>query len=335
MKSNIISAICLILLNISTSASATASTAIKSLTVLTTRPQTLIMPVLKLYEAKYDVKIRLISINQDHLQQELDTYKQADLLIADSSQTLSQANQAGGLMTSASEMLAKQVPDHLKSKDMSWFGLTRKAKLIAYNSDNVSDRDLFNYDGLASQMWKGRLCLTTAQHPDTVEFVSDLLVHMDVSTVGQLLHNWIKNLAIPPLPSETAVLSALNKGTCDVSIVNHSSFIKEQIKTPDTKVLSFWPNQRSYGVLMDISGAGILKQTPNIKKTTHLLEWLTDLEAQKVLTESTHEYPANPRVSWSESVLKLGTFREDDTPLSKVYDMHAPALRLLKTVGYQ
>ncbi len=331
MKAYIASFIGLISLQIcSLAVAATAN-----LTVLTTRPQAFIKPALEHYESTKNIKIRLISINENQLEQELNKYPQADLLIANSAQTLWQANQAGKLTPVVSESLGKQVPDHLKSMNMDWFGLTRRARVIVYNTDKVSDRDLFNYDGLASKMWRGRLCLPTAQHPDTIEFIADLLVHTDVSTVGEILHNWVINLAKPPFNEDAALIHAIHDGSCDVGMVDHATYIRTTIQNTSMKVKAFWPNQRSYGVIIRLSGAGILKQAQNTKGAIQLLEWLTDVDAQKVLTETSHEYPANPRTPWPASVMKLGTFREDDTAMSDVQNMRNTVERLIKAVGYK
>ena len=53
------------------------------------------------------------------------------------------------------------------------------------------------------------------------------------------------------------------------------------------KVSIFWPNQETFGTHINLSGAGIIKNSKNYKNAVIFLEFLSSKKAQEIYTKNT------------------------------------------------
>jgi len=73
-----------------------------------------------------------------------------------------------------------------------------------------------------------------------------------------------------------------------------------------------FPNQKSFGTHINISGGGILRHAPNRENALRFLEYLAGDSAQSYFANGNNEWPAVPTVKLQNAALaQLGTFRED------------------------
>jgi iron(III) transport system substrate-binding protein len=102
------------------------------------------------------------------------------------------------------------------------------------------------------------------------------------------------------------------------------------------KVRPFFPNQMGRGTHMNISGAGILKYSPNKKNAIKLLEFLVTPEAQEHIVNNTFEYPIIDGVNPSKLISQFGLdFKQDlKTKVSSYYKNQAEALKLMTEAGW-
>jgi iron(III) transport system substrate-binding protein len=73
-----------------------------------------------------------------------------------------------------------------------------------------------------------------------------------------------------------------------------------------------FPNQKTWGTHVNISGAGVMKNAPNREAAIKFLEYLASDEAQRYFAEGNNEWPVVASVKPDNPVLKsFGEFKRD------------------------
>ena len=82
----------------------------------------------------------------------------------------------------------------------------------------------------------------------------------------------------------------------------------EQEGQEDRKVVEslgvVWPNQKSWGTHINVSGAGIIKTAPNREAAIKFMEYLASDQAQAYFANGNNEWPAVPTVKVDNPALK-------------------------------
>ena len=102
------------------------------------------------------------------------------------------------------------------------------------------------------------------------------------------MKNFISNFSRKPQGNDRAQIIAVSKGEAEIAIANSyyiglmlSGKKGEDQKDAAERVKIHFPNQDNRGTHMNISGAGILKNSPNYDNAVKFLEFLLTEEAQK------------------------------------------------------
>lgn len=308
------------------------------LVVYTSRKEHLIKDIFKAYEDKTGIQISYRTGDAGALIQALKAEgfnTTADLFMTVDAGNLWYAKSQGLFRPADSKKLQDAVPAHLRDPDLNWFGLSVRARTLAYNPKNVEDGELESYEDLATDKWKGRLCLRTSKKVYNQSLVAMLIHELGEVRAREVVAGWVDNV-VEIFSNDTAVLKAIAAGQCDVGIVNtyyYGRLIKED---PELALKLFWPNQESYGVHINVSGAGILKHSKNPQAAEKFLEWLASDEAQKSFAQVNMEYPVDPEAPQGELVESWGEFKPNTTfNLSKAGVLQKKALKLMHEVKYK
>jgi iron(III) transport system substrate-binding protein len=257
------------------------------------------------------------------------------LLITVDAGNLWHAAEEGVLQPVKSNVLDQRVPEHLRDPEGHWYGVTVRARTIVYNTQNVSDGELSTYEDLASEKWKGRLCLRTSKKVYNQSLVAMMISRHGEEKTSQIVKGWVDNLALPPFSNDTKTIEAVLSGQCDVAIVNTYYFGRLEKKGETQNAALFWPNQESSGVHVNISGIGLTGHAPNKEKAIKFLEWMVSDKAQSMLANLNMEYPVASSVESSDIVKGWGSFKSDDINLAEAGRLQAQAVRLMDKVGYK
>lgn len=310
----------------------------KELFVYSARKEHLIKPVFEKYTAATGVKIKYLTDKDAALVQRLKmegAKTQADLFITVDAGNLWFAAKEGLLAPVTSSVLTQNIPSYLRDPQNRWFGLSLRARTIAYNPKKVKLSELSTYEDLANLKWQGRLCLRTSKKVYNQSLVAMLLAEKGEGFVATMLKGWVKNLALPPFGDDTSLLNAIAQGRCDVGIVNTYYFGRLIKDKPNLDLKLFWPNQKDIGVHVNISGAGVVKASSNKKEAIAFLEWLSSAKAQNFFADSNQEYPVNPKVKAHPAVDAWGKFKAAQTPLIKAGELQTQAVKLMDQAGYR
>jgi iron(III) transport system substrate-binding protein len=310
--------------------------------VYSARNEQLIKPLFDAYTRETGVEIKFITDKEGPLMARLKAEgknTRADVLLTVDAGNLWQASEEGLLRPVKSKVLEANVPAHLRDPDNEWFGLSVRARTMVYNTGKVKPGELSTYEDLASPKWKGRLCLRTSKKVYNQSLVAMMIHEYGEQKTEDMVRGWVANLATSPFPDDTKAMEAVAAGQCDVTIVNTYYFGRLMEKKPDLPLAIFWPNQnlknKSAGVHVNISGAGVTRHAKNPAGAQKLIEWLSSDKAQNMFADVNMEYPVNPKVKPDAKVAAWGEFRQNLVNVKQAGSLQAKAVKLMDRAGYK
>jgi iron(III) transport system substrate-binding protein len=258
-------------------------------------------------------------------------YSPADILLTTDISRLIELREKGLVQVVNSSVLSRAIPKQYQAADNTWFALTTRVRNI-YSAKRLGKID-FNYEDLADDKYKGRVCTRSGKHPYTVALVASMISeHGEVYTL-----DWLKkvkrNLARKPQGSDRGQVQAIHQNLCDISLGN-SYYFGKMLKDDKQKIWADevyinFPNQKNRGAHINISGVAMAKHAPNAKNAQSLMEFLVSKPAQQLYAETNMEYPVRAGVPVSKLVASWGTYKADDLPLEEIAKNRKMALKLL------
>jgi iron(III) transport system substrate-binding protein len=266
----------------------------------------------------------------------------ADVLITVDAGRLWRAEQLGLFQPIRSQTLDARLPDNMKAPNSQWFGFSARARVIVYNKDAVDAADVQNYEDLASPKLKGRVCTRSGSHVYNLSLMSALIEHWGEKKAEDWARGVVANFARAPKGGDTDQILAVAAGECGVAISNSYYFVRlmKSQKPEDKKALQsvalVFPNQKSFGTHMNISGAGVVKNAPHRDAAVRYLEYLSSNEAQSYFANGNNEWPVAKGLKPDNPALaSLGTFRMDALNISVLGKNQALAQKIFDRVGYK
>ena len=261
----------------------------------------------------------------------------ADVLITVDAGRLWRAEQAGLFQPVKSATLEKRIPANLREPSGLWYGFSTRARVIAYNKAAVKPGEITTYEELADPKWKGRVCMRSSTNIYNLSLLGALIDHLGEAKAEAWAKGVRTNLAQEPKGGDTDQLKAVAAGQCDVTISNQYYYArllrsaKPDERQVGEKIGIVFPNQKTWGTHVNISGAGVLKHAPNREAAIKFLEYLASDSAQRYFADGNNEWPVVASVKVDNPVLRtLGDFKRDSVNVAvlgknqpssqKVYD---------------
>lgn len=242
----------------------------------------------------------------------------ADVLVTVDAGRLWRAEQLGLFQPVRSKVLEARIPESFREPGGHWFGFSMRARVIAYNKEKVRPAEIQTYEDLADPKWKGRLCMRSSTNIYNLSLMGALIDHLG----EQKAEAWAKavraNLAQDPKGGDTDQLKAVAAGQCDVTVSNQYYYARlARSDKPDERKIAervgvVFPNQKTWGAHVNISGAGVLKHAPHREAAVKFLEYLASDEAQRYFADGNNEWPVVANVKLDNPVLNaFGEFKRD------------------------
>ena len=246
------------------------------------------------------------------------------------------------LSTVQSQKLEANIPEHLRSSDNTWFGLSKRSRIVVTSKERVAPGEITTVEDLADPKWQGRICVRPGSHVYNRALMASMIAAHGVEKAEKWAAGLVANLARRPQGNDRAQVKAIYEGQCDVAIINNYYFGKLKYSEDEkqrewAKALDLvFPNQGEgqRGAHVNISGGGIAKHSKNKAAAQALLEFLTEPLAQRLYGEINFEYPVNPTVPASEELESWGTFKEDKLPILTIAELSREAQKIIDRVGW-
>ena len=241
-----------------------------------------------------------------------------------------------------SKKLEKNIPQHLRSPDNTWFGLSKRSRVIVVSKDSDASERIKRLEDLSDPQWKGKVCSRPGSHVYNRALMASMIAAHGEVKAEEWAKGLVSNLARRPQGNDRAQVKAIYEGQCEIGIINNYYFGK--LKFSDDPKQREWtknlklifPNQEEgdRGSHVNISGGGVVKFSKNKEEAIALLEFLTDKKAQNLYGEINFEYPVNPAISPTKELLSWGTFREDNLQIIKIAELAPLAQKIIDRVGW-
>jgi iron(III) transport system substrate-binding protein len=288
------------------------------------------------------IKVNRIEADADALIERIKSegeFSPADLLITVDAGRLWRAEEAGVLGAVDSAVLKERIPAHLRHPQGLWFGLSTRARIIIYNKAAGKPEGLANYADLADPKFKGQICVRSSSNIYNISLLSSIIAHKGAAEAEKWTRGVVANFKQPPEGNDTAMIEAVAAGQCRISIVN--TYYLARYAAGDAKdkaifdaVGVIFPDQDGVGTHVNVSGAGLVKTSPNRENAIKFLEYLTSESAQRYFADGNNEYPAAVGMKANSAVEQLGSFKADTLNAAEIGKGQAEAVRIFDRAGW-
>lgn len=290
------------------------------------------------------IKVNIINASADELIQRLETEGEnsnADILITVDAGRLYRAQEKDLLQPIQSEIAEANIPEKFREKDGHWFGMTYRARIIAYAKDRVHPDSITRYEDLANPEWKGKILTRSSEHVYNQSLLASIILADGEEAAKEWAAQVLDNMARNPKGSDRDQVKAIAAGEGDIAIVNtyyiglmlHDK--NEEERKAGESVGVIFPNQNDRGAHVNISGIGVTKYAPHKENAIKLIEFLSGEGAQQTLANLNFEYPINPKATKASILQEWGNFKSDDADFHKIGELNSKAVKIFDEVGWK
>jgi iron(III) transport system substrate-binding protein len=239
-----------------------------------------------------------------------------------------------------SEVLNTRIPESLRHPEGHWFGISKRARVIFYDKDKVSEPPQ-TYAALADPKYKGLVCARSGSNIYMLSLLGAYIAHNGDEAAKQWAQGLKDNLARDPQGGDTDQLKGLVSGECGIALANTYYFARGVagqvggLSEGIDKIGIVFPDQDGNGAHVNISGAGVTAYAPHRDNAIKLLEYFTSDSAQAYFANGNNEYPVVESVKASSVVEGLGSFTADTLNLNELGKNQARAQEIYNEVGYK
>lgn len=290
------------------------------------------------------IKVNIVNASADELIQRLETEgenSKADILITVDAGRLYRAQDKDLLQPVQSDILDENIGSEFREKDGYWYGMTYRARIIAYAKDRVDPEEIKTYEDLADPKFKGKIVIRSSENIYNQSLLASIILADGDEKAREWARDVVDNMARNPKGSDRDQVKAVASGEGDIAVVN-TYYIglmlndkNEEERKAGESVGIIFPNQDGRGTHINISGIGVTKYAPNKENAIKLMEFLSGEEAQQTLANLNYEYPVNPKASKAAILKTWGDFKADDIELYNLGKHNSEAVIIFDEVGWK
>ncbi|MEE4235239.1 MAG: Fe(3+) ABC transporter substrate-binding protein [Anderseniella sp.] len=265
----------------------------------------------------------------------------ADVFITVDAGNLERANVDGLFQPVTSETLTKAIPSYLRHADGSWFGFSKRARVIMIAKDRMKPEQVPTYESLADEAIKGKLLIRSSGNIYNQSLMGSIISANGAEKAEAWARGIVANMARAPKGGDTDQIRAVAAGEGDVCVSNTyylgrlGKSDKPEDKEVFEKVQIVWPNQDGRGAHVNISGGGVARHSKNVEGAVKFLEYLVSEEAQHMFADGNSEYPVVEGVKLPGPLDSFGSFKEDTLDAQKYAALNAEAVQVMDKAGWK
>ena len=301
----------------------------------------------QLFEAfteKTGIEVNVVNASADELIKKLEMEGEnspADVLITVDAGRLYRAKDKGLLQPVKSEELNQNIPERFRDPEGEWYGLTYRARIIAYHEDRVEKDAIQTYEGLADDKWEERVLIRSSENIYNQSLMASLIAHKGEEATKKWAKGLVENMARKPQGGDRDQVKAVAAGKGDLAVVNTyylghllNSEEEAEVKAGEQVKVCF-PNQDGRGTHVNVSGAGVTKHAPHKENAIKFLEYLSSEKAQSEFAAANYEYPVKKGVKKASVLSEWGDFKKDTLNLNRLGELNRKAVKIADEVGWK
>ena len=269
----------------------------------------------------------------------------ADIFFTVDAGNLWKVQEYGLFQAIKSKKILLSVPEELRGPNDEWTAIAKRARVIFYNPENVSEEMIkdIDYEDLSNPEWRNKIVIRSSSNMYNQSLVASLISNLGEEQTESWANKLVSNFARKPQGNDRSQIIAVANGEADLAIANSyyigimlSGSAGEEQLVAAKKVKMAFPNQKNRGTHINISGAGILKSAPNQKNANRFLEFLISKKVQKTMVDKSYEYPILESIRPSDEIASFGTdFKEDQISVKSFGELNPSAVRLMDRSGWK
>ena len=295
------------------------------------------------FTAKTGIDVRVVQAEGNQLLERLKAegeYANADVVITVDGGNLDRLVEANLLQPATSPTL-EAVPAQFRDPQNRWFGFLKRARVIIYAKGVVDPAQIASMDSLATPAFKGKVCARTSTNLYNLSMMAARIEREGPEKALAWARGVAGNFARQPQGSDSDQLRAVAAGQCQVAIANHYYLIRfRRSEDPADRAVAekldvVLPDQAGAGTHVNISGAGLAVHARNRANAVKLIEFLTNAEAQQIMSDKNNELPVASGVTLSPELAALGAFKEEVVDYGTFGERQPEAQRLFDEAGWK
>ena len=299
--------------------------------------------VLEMFTEETGIQVNVVKAGADELINRLEMEGEnspADVFITVDAARLNRAK-SKGLLQPIEIATDSMLPEGLKDADNQWYPITYRARVIAYDKEQVDPSTLSSYEDLADPKWENQIVIRSSSSGYNQSLLASIIEAKGEAAAKTWAAGVVNNMARDPKGGDRDQIKAIASGVGTISVVNTyyvglllNSENPEEVAVGES-VGIFFPNQDDRGTHINISGAGVTKYAPNKENAIKLIEFLTSEKIQAFYAAESFEYPANSNVEADATVASFGTFFADELDFAKDMSLTEKAVQIFDEVGWK
>lgn len=300
----------------------------------------------KKFEEEFDIKVNIVKASADELIERIITEGEncpADLILTVDAGKLYKAVDKGLLQKINPIEICPNINTNLLDKYGFWLPLTYRSRVIVYSKDRVNKSELSSYKDLVNKKWNNRILVRSSSNAYNQALLSSIIAHHGSEYALDWCNKIVKNFARQPKGNDRDQVRAISASIGDIAIVNsyYLGLLKNSSDSLDRKVANsvsiFFPNQaeNETGAHVNISGLGLLKNSPNFQNAKMLMKFLTSEYAQNYYASNSYEYPVNNLAQLSGTISEWGDFRMDTLDLNLLGSFRKNAVEIFEKSNWK
>jgi iron(III) transport system substrate-binding protein len=302
-----------------------------AITVYSGRSEELVGPIISQFTERTGIQVNVRYGSTSELAAQIleeGSNSPADVFFAQDAGALG-AVAAVGQFAELPTSILDQVPPRFRSPEGLWVGVSGRARVVVYNTNNVTEADLpDDLTGFTEPEWRGRVGWAPA-NGSFQAFVTALRVLEGDEAAGAWLSDMRAN-NVQAYENNIAILTAVANGEIDAGFVNHYYVNPYLQENPNAPVALHFGSGEGADALVNVAGAGVLASARNADGAQQFIDFLLSEQAQTYFAEETSEYPLVPGVPGPANLPPLTDLRTPDIDLSRLEDLQG-TLELLRT----
>jgi iron(III) transport system substrate-binding protein len=309
-----------------------AATGSGALVVYSGRSEALVGPLIERFETETGIDVQVNYAGTSELAAtilEEGDASPADVFFSQDGGALGAIAEEGRLAALPQATLDKVDPA-FRSPDGLWVGVSGRARVAAYNTEELTPADLpASILDFTDPTWKGRLGWAPS-NASLQSFVTALRVIEGEDAARA----WLEGIqANEPKVYEgnSQALQGVAAGEIDVAFINHY-YLLAALAEGDLPVANHFFPGADPGALINVAGAAILTSAKNAAAAQAFVDFLLTDESQAYFAEETFEYPLVEGVEADERLTPLEDIAAPEIDLSDLADLQG-TIELMQDVG--
>jgi iron(III) transport system substrate-binding protein len=316
-------------------ASPSSAVADGTFTLYAGRDQELIDPLIEQFESDTGISVDVRYAGSTELAAlllEEDDATPADVFLSQDAGALGAVAKAD-MFATLPDSITQTVPTGFTSTDGSWVGVTGRARVIVYDSEQLSaDEVPTKVAALTDPQWSSQVGI-----PPTNASFQSFVTAMRVLEGEDVARAWLEDMKASDAQiyaKNTPILEAANTGEIKLGLINHYYWYRmaAEVGADNMRAQLAFPEAGDAGSIVNVTGAGLLQGAADDADALQFIEYLVSAAAQQYFVDNTYEYPLIDGVAAPEGLPALESLTNPELDLSDL-DSLGETTAMLVEVG--